>query len=107
MKNQITSEILKKFKVDFKDLNHLCEHFDVKSLSLFGSALTSHFVRGKSDLDFMVEFNSITFDQYFGFLEGLKKLFRYENIDLITIGSLKNPIIKQDIESKKATLYAA
>ena len=37
----------------------------------------------------------------------LKTLFSYQNIDLVTLGSLKNPFIKEEIFSSREMIYAA
>lgn len=79
----------------------------VKSLAVFGSVIQCEFHSGQSDIDFLVEFESLSVDKFFDFLEGLKKIFQYDNIDLVTIGSLKNKIIREEILSSKEDLYAA
>ena len=98
---------LSQFKVSEEELAQLCHQAGVKTLYIFGSALRLPFNKGASDLDFLVEFNNPTFDGFFDFLEDLKSLFKYENIDLITIGSLKNRVIKEEIFTSMKALYAA
>lgn len=98
---------LKKFKVAEADLQKLCQQIGVTELYIFGSALEPRFVHGESDLDFLVDFNETTFDAFFDLQEGLKTLFNYQNIDLVTLGSLKNPFIKEEIFSSREMIYAA
>ncbi len=63
----------------------------VKKIGLFGSYLKGTQKRG-SDIDFLVEFNEITSDNYFGLIFYLEKLFR-RKIDLVIEEDLK-PAIK-------------
>ena len=90
-----------------EDLKQLCRKMGVKSLAVFGSVTMGQFHAGQSDIDFLVEFESLSVDQFFDFLEGLKRIFHYDNIDLVTAGSLKNKIIREEILSSKEDLYAA
>lgn len=99
--------ILKKFGVDPQNLDDLCAKTGVKSLYFFGSIVDGRFKTGVSDLDFLVEFYDPSFDGYFDLKEGLVELFNYDNIDLVTIGSLKNKIIRDEIFAARQTLYAA
>jgi uncharacterized protein len=99
--------ILKQFHVSEKDLKKLCQRMGVKSLSVFGSATENRFKPGTSDIDFLVEFESVSIDQFFEFLDGLQKLFRGNKIDLVTMASLKNPIIREEILSSQQKIYAA
>jgi hypothetical protein len=92
------------------DLTELCRRYRVKRLELFGSAATGRDVPGKSDLDFLVEFEplapGIYADNYFGFLEGLEALFK-RPVDLVVAAAIRNPYFKQAVEKTKALLYAA
>lgn len=95
-------------KNNIKSLTHLCKTHGVESFYLFGSAAKGTYTK-KSDLDFLVKFsksvNLLDYaDNYFDFLEKLKKLFN-TNIDLLTESSLKNPILINDINSSKIALY--
>ena len=61
--------------------------FGVKKLGLFGSFAKGS-QRKKSDLDFLVIFNSPTFDNYMNLKFFLEKTF-HKKIDLVTEGNLK------------------
>ena len=73
--------------------------YGVKRIGLFGS-----YVRGtattESDIDFLVELERLTFDDYMGlavFLEGLFK----KDVDLVTPTSIKpgyKPYIEKEVE---------
>jgi predicted nucleotidyltransferase len=99
--------ILGQFNVNEADLERLCREMGVRSLAVFGSVTQGNFIAGQSDIDFLVEFESVSIDGFFDFLEGLKILFHYDNIDLVTSGSLKNRVIRQSILSSQESIYAA
>lgn len=91
-------------------LKELCEHYHVRRLALFGSAVSGAFDSRTSDLDFVVDFehtDSMNMaDQYFGLLEGLQKLFQ-RRIDLVTEHSIRNPYFKNAVDQTRILLYAA
>jgi len=103
----LKSTFLSQFSVKQNDLEQLCRKHGVKSLAVFGSVTGNSFKSGKSDIDFLVEFDSVSTDKFFDFLDGLKNLFHYENIDLVTVASLKNKIIRNEILSSQERIYAA
>lgn len=97
-------------KNNIAEIIALCKTHSVKSISLFGSAVTASMAED-SDIDFLVQFsediNLLDYaDNYFSLLEGLKAMLN-RNIDLISVKSLKNPILKQEIYRSKVDLYAA
>ena len=103
----LKQKILTQFGVKESDLIRLCRKHGVKSLSVFGSLAHNEFKSGQSDIDLLVEFDSISVDKFFDLQDGLKKLFHYEKIDLVTVASLKNKVIKQEILSSQKEIYAA
>lgn len=97
-------------KNNIAEIIALCKTHSVKSISLFGSAVSASMAED-SDIDFLVQFsediNLLDYaDNYFSLLEGLKTILN-RNIDLISVKSLKNPILKQEIYRSKVDLYAA
>lgn len=98
---------MSQFKVDEDDLKNLCRKMGVRSLSVFGSVVYGRFKTGQSDIDFLVEFESISADRFFDFLDGLKNVFHYNNVDLVTTASLKNQVIREQILSSQENIYAA
>lgn len=106
-KQTLKNIVLTQFKVNEEDLKQLCFEMGVKSLAIFGSVTQDKFKSGQSDIDFLVEFDVISVDRFFDFLDGLKKLFRYENIELVTVASLKNQVIRDEILSSQENIYAA
>lgn len=73
--------------------------FNVKSIGLFGSF--SKYPKKNSDIDFLVEFNKPTFDNYMGLKFKLEKLFN-RKVDLVIEKELK-PALRY---VKKEAIYA-
>ena len=73
----------------------------VKRIGLFGSYLKGRQKRG-SDIDFLVEFDKINSDNYFGLIFYLEKLFK-RKIDLVIEEDLKPAIryVKEEAEYVK------
>jgi predicted nucleotidyltransferase len=108
IRNQLSKEeLLSQFAVREEDLVTLCRAKKVRYLAIFGSAVRGKFKVNQSDLDFLVEFEVISVDLFFEFLEELKNLFNYQKIDLITLASVKNQVIREEILSSREELYAA
>jgi uncharacterized protein len=91
-------------------LKDLCVKYRVKRLDLFGSATRDDFDPQTSDLDFLVEFESMPpvdhADSFFGLLEDLERLFG-RRIDLLEPEPIENPYVRQSIESSRKVLYEA
>lgn len=92
------------------ELAELCRRFGVRRLELFGSATREDFDASTSDLDFLVELEPPPglgyADAYFGLREALMRLFGRE-VDLVTLGAVKNPHFLAAIERSRRPLYAA
>jgi len=94
-----------------EELRELCRRFHVRRLDVFGSAARGDFDPGRSDLDFLVEFDSrapdaLSLKTYFGLKESLEALFG-RSIDLVEPGALRNPYVKASIERSRETVFAA
>lgn len=92
------------------DIIALCKTHKVISISVFGSA-AKNAMTSLSDIDFLVEFSDQLdvldyADNYFSFLEELEKITG-KKIDLISIKTIKNPVLKNEINRSKIDLYAA
>ena len=88
----------------------LCEKHKVKTISVFGSAARNA-MTAESDIDFLVQFSAEIdvldyADNYFALLEGLEEITG-KKIDLISTNSLRNPILKEEINRSKIELYSA
>ena len=92
-------------------LRSLCQHYDVRRLSLFGSAVSLEFDPSSSDFDFMVEFDKPDdgmrlATQFFGFLEELEEMFG-RPIDLLEESAIENSRLRKSVLSTAVTIYAA
>ena len=91
------------------ELQRLCEQYDIKSMYVFGSAVTSDF-NESSDIDILISFKDIPYDKYtdnyFELHEKLQELFS-RKVDLVTERSLSNPYFIESLERTKQLLYAA
>ena len=75
------------------------KRYKVTKIGLFGSYATGRQTR-QSDIDFLVEFEEPTFDNFMGLCEYLENLFG-RKVDLITNGSLSRyiqPYVEKEIE---------
>ncbi|TNE81304.1 MAG: nucleotidyltransferase domain-containing protein [Bacteroidetes bacterium] len=102
--------MLKLVEDKLEDIIALCKEHNVVSIALFGSASDDR-MHSASDIDFLVQFSEdiavIDYpDNYFSLLEQLEKLMGYK-IDLVSLKSLKNPILLEEINQSKVVLYAA
>jgi uncharacterized protein len=92
-------------------LAELCRRFGVERLELFGSAATSAFRPGRSDLDFLVRFPS---DYDFGpwmarwqeFQEQLAAIVDAP-VDVVTESALRNPWFRREAEKTRTLIYDA
>lgn len=93
-----------------KELDKICRQYRVRRLELFGSAAVGRDRPGESDLDFLVEFESLPqgayADAYFGLLESLERLFG-RPVDLVVARAIKNPYFRESVERTKTVVYAA
>jgi len=80
-----------------KDRQEILRKYRVKRIGLFGSYATGK-QTPRSDIDFLVDFDQPTFDNFMGLNSHLERLFR-KKIDLITDGSL-SPYIKPYVEKQ-------
>ncbi len=88
-------------------LKQLCSKYNVSQLYIFGSATNDSFHKD-SDIDFLVTFGAIELndyaDNYFDFKFSLENLFD-RKIDLLEEKAIKNPFLKESIDSSKKLLY--
>ena len=85
----------------------LCNKHKVSRLFVFGSILTDNFKKS-SDIDFLVDFSGVDLydyaDNYFDLKKSLEKLLKRQ-IDLLEDKTVKNPYLKQSIDSSKQLIY--
>ncbi len=97
-------------KNNIEKIIELCKSHHVESLALFGSAAKNS-MNTESDIDFLIHFsNDLELldyaDNYFSLLDSLE-LITGKKIDLISVNSLKNPVLIDEINRSKINLYAA
>ena len=89
----------------------ICRRFHVRRLEVFGSAARGDdFDATRSDVDFLVEFDSDTptnlFDAYFGLQRALEALLDRE-VDLITPSSIENPFVRASIDQSRELVHGS
>jgi len=92
------------------DIEALCRSYRVKRLDVFGSAIREDFDPGRSDVDFLVEFEPDpgrnTFHAYMDLRDELSRLLG-RPIDLVMPSGLRNRYIVQEVEATREPVYAA
>ena len=94
---------------DRESFADVCRRHGVRRLAVFGSAVTDRFDPERSDLDFLVEFNSDIqhpFRAYFDLKEELESLFE-RPVDLVEAGAVTNPYVSASIQRSAEVLYSA
>ena len=88
-------------------IKDLCYRHKVSRLFLFGSILSDKFKKN-SDIDFLVDFSEVDIydyaDNYFSLKKSLVKLLKRQ-IDLLENKAIKNPYLRQSIDSSKKIIY--
>ncbi len=86
------------------ELTALCRRFGVRRLELFGSVATGRDDSSRSDVDFLVEFETLpdgTYaDTYFGLLESLEALLQ-RPVDLVVATAITNPYFRKSVDDTK------
>lgn len=102
--------ILEEIKLKREAFQSLCENHKVGKLYAFGSSTRKDFSEQDSDIDLLIEIN--TEDP----MERGEKLisiwnkfedFFQRKVDLLTYKSIKNPILKRNIDATKILIYEA
>jgi predicted nucleotidyltransferase len=90
------------------EIEAACERAGVRRLWVFGSAVRGEWHESSSDIDFLVELDPKRPlpDQFFGLYRELKSIFGRE-IDLVSIGGVKNPYFLEGLEQTRVPVYAA
>ncbi len=91
-------------------LQQLCRKHRVLRLEVFGSAADGTFQPANSDLDFLVEYQSLSngdyVDAYFGLLSDLEDLFD-RKIDLVVDRAIRDPYFRKGVDQSRKVIYAA
>ena len=101
------SPVLKPYR---QQIVALCRRFHVRRLEVFGSALRDDFNPERSDVDFLVEFETSPdlniFEAYCDLRQQLGELLG-RPVDLVMPAALRNPYIRAGIEAHRELVYAA
>ncbi len=94
-------------EINIDKIRALCSKHKVGRLFVFGSVLTSRF-KNDSDIDFIVDFKDVDLydyaDNYFELKFSLENIFK-RDIDLLEDKAIKNPYLRQSIDSSKQLIY--
>ncbi len=86
----------------------LCKNHNIKSLYAFGSSITKTFNVEKSDIDFLIEVEEeaplLRGENLLSVWDKFEEFFQ-RKVDLLTTSSLKNPVLKRNIEATKILIY--
>ena len=98
---------MKIIDLNIDKIRDLCYKHKVARLFVFGSVLSDRFKKS-SDIDFIVDFQEIDVydyaDNYFDLKFSLENILK-RNIDLLEDKAIKNPYLRQSIDSSKQLLY--
>jgi len=91
-------------------VREICLRHPVRRLELFGSAADGTFNPETSDLDFLVQFETISpaeyYEAYFGLVESLEALFD-RRVDLVDVDCLRNPYFVRGVNESRRLVYEA
>ncbi|HOO84004.1 MAG TPA: nucleotidyltransferase domain-containing protein [Prolixibacteraceae bacterium] len=89
------------------NIRALCYKHRVAKLFVFGSILTDNFNKS-SDIDLIVDFSDVDLydyaDNYFDLKSSLEILLKRQ-VDLLEDKAIKNPYLRQSIDSSKQMIY--
>lgn len=95
-------------KFNSKEFLSLCKSHDVKVLYAFGSSINDKFKEESSDIDLLVEINTIDpikrGENLLDLWDKFEKFFQ-RKVDLLTNSSIRNPILRKSIDSSKILIY--
>ena len=92
-----------------QQIEALCRRFHVRRLEVFGSALRDDFNPARSDVDFLVEFDTSpdvnAFEAYCDLRQQLCALLG-RPVDLVMLSAIRNPYVRARIEAQRELVYA-
>jgi len=101
-------KIKQEIQKGINDFINLCQSHNVKSLYAFGSSITENFNENTSDMDFLVEIDDVDpierGEKLMSLWEKLEEFF-HRKVDLLTDSSIKNPILRKNIDKTKILIY--
>ena len=93
---------------NYNDIVIICKKYKINELSIFGSSIQDNFNQD-SDVDILVSFEKNSEISLFDImdLENEFSLLLNKDVDIVEKESLKNPIRKNSILTKREIIYAA
>lgn len=98
---------MKLIENNIRQICDLCKKHKVARMSVFGSVLTKRF-NDESDIDLLVDFNKAEVEDYFDNFFNLKYALQDllgRKVDLVEGQTIKNPYLKESINSTKSLIY--
>jgi predicted nucleotidyltransferase len=99
------SPVLEPYRQQIEDL---CRRFHVRRLEVFGSALRDDFDPARSDVDFLVEFDTSpdvnAFEAYCDLRRQLCELLG-RPVDLVMPTAIRNPYVRASIDAQRELVY--
>ena len=90
------------------DFTTLCKLYNVKNLYAFGSATTDEFDEDTSDIDLLIEIDENDplerGEKLMAIWDKLEEFFQ-RKVDLLTNSSIKNPVLRKNIDATKVLIY--
>lgn len=86
----------------------LCKTHNVKNLYAFGSSVTNQFDEDSSDIDLLIEIDADDpierGESLISIWDKFEQFFQ-RKVDLLTDNSIKNPILRKNIDATKVLIY--
>lgn len=90
------------------DFTTICRLYNVKSLYAFGSSTTDLFDQNSSDIDLIIEVDEDDplerGEKLLAIWDDLEEFFQ-RKVDLLSMSSIKNPILRKNIDASKILIY--
>jgi predicted nucleotidyltransferase len=95
-------------KNKFSDFLTICHTYQVKNLYAFGSSINDKFDEESSDIDLLIEIDNEDplekGESLMMIWDKFEQLFQ-RKVDLLTNSSIKNPILRKNIDATKILIY--
>jgi hypothetical protein len=86
----------------------ICKLYNVKYLYAFGSSTTDLFDKNSSDIDLLIEIDEKDplerGEKLLAIWDELEDFFQ-RKVDLLSMSSIKNPILRKNIDASKILIY--
>jgi len=101
-------KIKERIQEKLADFTTICRSYNVKSLYAFGSSTTDLFDENSSDIDLLIEIDENDplerGEKLLAIWDKLEEFF-HRKVDLLTMSSIQNPILRKNIDATKILIY--